>query len=103
MPSVNVPNVTATSNQEPIGELEAGFRAQYHMMYRTAYAITGSGEDAEDVVQTIFLRLVRREFPPDLKKNPAGYLYRAAVNVSLNMIRGKNRSILKDMPPGLDA
>jgi RNA polymerase sigma-70 factor (ECF subfamily) len=67
------------------------------MTYRTAYAITGSSEDAEDIVQTIFLRLVRREFPPDLKKNPGGYLYRAAVNLSLNTIRGRKRQAARDL------
>ena len=68
------------------------------MTYRTAYAITGSSEDAEDVVQTIFLRLVRREFPPDLRKNPRAYLYRAAVNVSLNTIRARKRRVFAGAP-----
>jgi len=77
-------------------ELEEVFRAHYRMTYRTAYGITGSSADAEDVVQTIFLRLARREFPPDLKKNPGAYLYRAAVNVSLNTIRGRKRQTLRD-------
>jgi RNA polymerase sigma-70 factor (ECF subfamily) len=72
-------------------ELAEVFRAHYRMTYRTAYAVTGTSEDAEDVVQTIFLRLIRREFPPDLKKNPAAYLYRAAVNLSLNTIRSRKR------------
>jgi RNA polymerase sigma-70 factor, ECF subfamily len=75
-------------------EIEAIFRAHYRLTYRTAFAVTGSAEDAEDVVQTIFLRLIRRQFPPDLKKNPGAYLYRAAVNVSLNSIRGKKRRTL---------
>ena len=76
-----------------VEELEAIFRRYYRMTYRTAYAVTGNPEDAEDVVQTIFLRLVRREFPPDLKKNPAGYLYRAAVNAvnSFAVSRLQNR------------
>ena len=77
-------------------ELESLFRAHYRMTYRTAYAITGRSEDAEDVVQTIFLRLVRREFPPDLMRKPAAYLYRAAVNLSLNTIRSRKRSAAAD-------
>ena len=72
------------------------------MTYRTAYGITGSSEDAEDVVQTIFLRLVRRELPPGLKKNPKAYLYRAAVNLSLNTIRGRNRRNLVGDPQVLE-
>src|SRR6185295_10587237 len=83
---------------QSVEELEGVFRENYRMVYRTSYAVTGNPEDAEDVVQTIFLRLVRREFPPDLKKNPAGYLYRAAVNASLNTIRTRQRRTLAGVP-----
>jgi RNA polymerase sigma-70 factor (ECF subfamily) len=75
-------------------EFDELFRDHYQLVYRTAYGVTGSAEDAEDVLQTIFLRLLRREFPPDLKKNPKGYLYRAAVNVSLNTVRMRKRHVL---------
>src|SRR5262245_31309779 len=95
MPTLNVSEVIPDSLEQ---ELEKIFREHYRLAYRTAYAVTGSAEDAEDVVQTIFLRLVRREFPPDLKKNPAGYFYRAAVNVSLNAIRGRKRRMLAESP-----
>jgi RNA polymerase sigma factor (sigma-70 family) len=52
-------------------------------------------------MQTIFMRLLRREFPPALQKNPKGYLYRAAVNVSLNTIRSRRHemSALDVEPP----
>ena len=55
------------------GELEELFRANYQLIYRTAYGVTASRHDAEDVLQTIFLRLLRRGFPPDFGKNPQGY------------------------------
>ena len=99
MSTLNVSEVpTDPLDQELVRELEEIFRAHYRMTYRTAYAVTGNSEDAEDVVQTIFLRLVRRECPPALKKNPAGYLYRAAVNVSLNTIRTRRRRALTGVP-----
>jgi RNA polymerase sigma-70 factor, ECF subfamily len=75
-------------------EFEQIFREHYQLVYRTAYGVTGRAEDAEDVLQTIFLRLVGREFPPDLQKNPKAYLYRAAVNVSLNTIKQRQRHVL---------
>lgn len=75
-------------------EFDQLFREHYQLVYRTAYGVTGNAEDAEDVLQTIFLRLLRREFPHDLKTNPKGYLYRAAVNVSLNTIRMRRRHVL---------
>src|SRR5207249_8059105 len=73
---------------EPLAqEFEELFRAHYQLVYRTAYGITGRPEDAEDVLQTVFLRLLSRGAPPDLQKNPKGYLYRAAVNLSLTTIQ----------------
>jgi RNA polymerase sigma-70 factor (ECF subfamily) len=79
-------------------DLEEIFREHYRMVYRTAYGVTGNAADAEDIVQTIFLRLLRREVPPDLKKNPKAYLYKAAVNLSLNTIQATKRRILIQDP-----
>ena len=38
-------------------EVEQLFREHSQMLYRTAYSILGSSADAEDVLQTVFLRL----------------------------------------------
>lgn len=61
------------------------------MVYRTASAVTGNAEDAEDVLQTIFLKLIRSEYSGQLNKNPKAYLYRAAVNLSLDLLRARSR------------
>jgi RNA polymerase sigma-70 factor (ECF subfamily) len=71
--------------------LEELFQEHYRFIYRTAYSVTGSRQDAEDVLQTVFLKLLRRGFPPDFGRNPPGYLYRAAVNLSLNIVRTRKR------------
>jgi RNA polymerase sigma-70 factor, ECF subfamily len=75
-------------------EFEAIFHEHHDMAYRTAYGVTGSAADAEDIVQTIFLRLLDRGLLPDLKRNPGGYIYRAAVNESLNLVRARKRLVL---------
>jgi RNA polymerase sigma-70 factor (ECF subfamily) len=72
-------------------EFEDIFREHYDLVHGTAFGVTGRREDAEDVVQTVFLRLLRREMPRDIQKNPRAYLYRAAVNESLNIIRSRRR------------
>jgi RNA polymerase sigma-70 factor (ECF subfamily) len=72
-------------------ELEEVFRAHARLVYRTAYSVTGSPQDAEDVVQAIFLQLLRRGFPPDFRRNPKAYLYRAAVNRALNAVKSRRR------------
>jgi RNA polymerase sigma-70 factor (ECF subfamily) len=92
--------VTANASDVIVGQLEQAFeeifRAHYRMTYRTAYGVLGSAEDAEDVAQTVFLRLLHREFPSELVKSPKAYLYRAAVNESLNLVRSRKRSLSSD-------
>ena len=77
-------------------ELEELFREHHRLIYRTAFSVTGSRADAEDVLQIIFLRLMRRGLPSDLEKNPKGYLYRAAINVSLDTVQTRQRQMLAD-------
>jgi len=77
-------------------EFEELFQELYPMAYRTAYGVIGNSQDAEDVAQTIFLKLLRRKFPPELKKNARAYVYRAAVNQSLNLIQQRKRQVLTD-------
>ena len=71
-------------------DFEAIFREHYRTVYRTAYGVTGSTQDAEDVAQTVFLRLLHGRTSREWK-NPAAYLYRAAVNESLTLIRARKR------------
>jgi len=75
-------------------EFEDLFRRYSQLVYRTACLVTGSPDDAQDVLQTIFLRLLRRSTPLNFHKNPERYLYKAAVNVSLNVIRSRRRHVL---------
>jgi RNA polymerase sigma-70 factor (ECF subfamily) len=74
------------------GELERLFREHSEQIYRTAYRITGSPVDAEDVLQTIFLRLASSKEQRDLSPSPGSYLHRAAVNAALDLMRGRTRS-----------
>src|SRR6185503_13999637 len=74
-------------------ELEDIFREHNKLVYRTAYSVTGTAEDAEDVLQSLFLRFLGRGFPPDLRTNPKGYLYRAAFNMSLNIVRSRKKHL----------
>jgi RNA polymerase sigma-70 factor (ECF subfamily) len=70
--------------------LEAVFAAHHARVFRAAHRITGNVEDAEDVLQTVFLRLARRVADPRTVANPAGYLYRAAVNAALDLLRARH-------------
>ena len=77
---------------EPPGELETLFQTHHGRVFRTAQRITGSAADAEDVLQTVFLRLVKGQETYDLSKNPEAYLSRAAINASLDLLRSRTRS-----------
>src|ERR1043165_9642720 len=91
MSSMSIATVPDTTHNSARLDFEEIFRERSPMIYRAAYAITGSCEDADDVLQTVFLKLIRREYPPDLKTNPKAYLHRAAVNMSLDVIRNRRR------------
>lgn len=90
MSTATMPQPTADDSRE----FEGLFREHHLLVYRTAFVITGSPEDAEDVLQTIFLRLMRQLAPPDIRKNPKGYFYKAAVHLSLDIIRSRRREVL---------
>ena len=77
---------------KPPGELEQLFRTHYDRVFRTAHRITGSVEDAEDVLQTVFLRIAKRQENYDLSTHPEAYLSRAAINASLDLLRSRTRS-----------
>jgi len=77
---------------EPAGELETLFQTHHGRVFRTAQRITGSAADAEDVLQTVFLRLVKGQATYDLSQNPEAYLSRAAINASLDLLRSRTRS-----------
>jgi RNA polymerase sigma-70 factor (ECF subfamily) len=99
MSTVTLSNVASARLTEELDQL---FREHYQLVYRTAYGVTGNREDAQDVLQTLFLRLLRKNRPTDFRENPRAYLYRAAVNLSLNAIRQRKRHVLVDTSERLE-
>ena len=82
-----VPPVAASS-----GDLESLFQQHHDRVFRAAYRVTGSAADAEDVLQTVFLRLARGSEAAITPENPEGYFARAAINASLDLLRARKRS-----------
>jgi len=72
-------------------DFEQIYREYAPFVYRTAWGVMGTREDAEDILQTVFLKLLRQESSADLRKNPKAYLYRAAVTVSLDVLKSRRR------------
>ncbi len=76
----------------PSGNLERIFQQNSSRVFGTAYRVTGSAQDAEDCLQTVFLRLLRRQGSLDLSPSPGSYLHRAAINAALDLMRTRSRS-----------
>ncbi|MGH9240223.1 MAG: RNA polymerase sigma factor [Vicinamibacterales bacterium] len=72
-------------------EFEQVYREHAPLVYRTAWGVLGSREDAEDVVQAVFLKLLRSQQPANFQPNPRAYLYKAAVNASLDVLKARRR------------
>src|SRR5437764_3556002 len=77
-------------------ELETLFRENHLRIYRAAYSVTGNHGDAEDVLQNIFLKLSQGQPSSNFDKNPEGYLYRAAINEAVSILRSRERRTLAD-------
>jgi RNA polymerase sigma-70 factor (ECF subfamily) len=80
--------------EELINEL---FNEHSLLIYRAAYRITRRAEDAHDVLQTIFLRLLTH-LPEGIFENPGGYLHQAAVNEALTIAKARKRKKEKAVP-----
>jgi RNA polymerase sigma factor (sigma-70 family) len=63
------------------------FAMHHRRVLMAAYRITGSMADAEDVAQSVFLRLTAGDEPA--MSNAGSYLYRAAINGALDVLRRK--------------
>jgi len=79
------------ASAEPRLGLEEIFLDHKDLVFRAAYRITGNLGDAEDVLQTVFLRLARQETLSGIDNLPA-YLRRSAVNASLDLLRRRKES-----------
>ena len=95
--------VAEVSREPDAHDFEAIFRELSPMVYRTARALTGRPEEAEDIVQAIFLKLIERELPVVFRKAPRAYLYRAAVNMSLDVLRSRRRFTFTHEVDGLES
>jgi RNA polymerase sigma-70 factor (ECF subfamily) len=81
-------------------ELEAVFEWNRQFIYRTAYNVTGNSDDAEDVLQIVFLKLMKGQPSSDFQRNLKGYLYRAATSEALTILRSRERRKLVDEDVG---
>ena len=58
-------------------------------VYRLAHRMTGSAQDAEDIVQETFLKAYRQLGRFESRANFSTWLHRIAVNCSIDLIRSR--------------
>ncbi len=91
-------SVMMTSSTD-IAEL---YECHYIAVYRAALRVTGNPADAEDVLQTVFLRVLNQGGHLDHAQMPEAYFRRAAVNAAVDLLRRKitrTEIQLDDAPP----
>lgn len=71
-------------------QLEELFDVHHARVIRAAYKITGNMPDAEDVAQTVFLRIAQGA-PEGTVERAESYLYRAAINAAIDLLRKRQR------------
>lgn len=80
--STTIAGLTALGKNDQLTRL---FSEHYRRVLVAGYRITGNMADAEDVAQDVFMRLGRGDLPA--VANAASYLYRAAINGALDLLR----------------
>jgi RNA polymerase sigma-70 factor (ECF subfamily) len=63
------------------------YERHYEAVFRAALRVTGNPADAEDVLQTVFVRVLARDGNVEDVGLPSAYFRRAAVNAALDVLR----------------
>ena len=71
----------------PSTEFADLYERHYAAVFRTALRVTGNPADAEDVLQTVFLRVLNQGGRLDSAHAPESYFRRAAINAALDLLR----------------
>jgi RNA polymerase sigma-70 factor (ECF subfamily) len=86
--------------------LEALMTRYSSRVYRLAFGITRNQADAEEIVQDVFLQMVRKGGDFEGRAALASWIYRVTTNTALNKRRGKRREVetsLEECLPTWDA
>jgi RNA polymerase sigma-70 factor (ECF subfamily) len=71
----------------PVQRLTELFERHYETVFRAALRVTGNAADAEDVLQTVFVRLLSASRDIEDVALPNAYFRRAAVNAAVDVLR----------------
>ena len=78
-------------NSAPVPAGFAGlYERHYEAVFRAALRVTGRPADAEDVLQTVFLRLLSQSEHQQAAARTTAYFRRAAVNAAVDLLRRRS-------------
>jgi len=97
--------------ETPLASFAEAYERHYEAVFRAALRVTGNPSDAEDVLQTVFLRVLAQGTGVEKVQRPAAFFRRAAVNAAVDVLRrrGHQAELVYDdeaphaaiQPPGL--
>jgi RNA polymerase sigma-70 factor (ECF subfamily) len=93
--------IAMTPTTAPVGFAEI-YQRHYDAVFRAALRVTGNPADAEDVLQTVFLRVLAHGGDAEAAPPPAAYFRRAAVNAAVDLLRRRTvraDSVYDDQAP----
>jgi len=98
---------SVTTSNHPGATTDSGIETLYSnhrdFLFRVALRVTRNAGDAEDVVQNVFLRMMRNDTGPEAGSSPVAYLRRAAVHTAIDLIRKRAQRAETDLPRHLPA
>ena len=77
------------------------YETHYAAVYRAALRVTGNPADAEDALQTVFLRVLNQGDRQEFSQMPEAYFRRAAANAAVDLLRRRGthaETPLEDAP-----
>ena len=77
----------AMPSRAPVAGFAELYERHHEVVFRAALRVTGNPADAEDVLQTVFLRVMARGGDGGNVSMPAAYFRRAAVNAAVDVLR----------------
>jgi hypothetical protein len=88
------------ASRAPAARLAELYERNYEAVFRAALRMTGNPADAEDVLQTVFLRVMARGDGLEGVELPAAYFRRAAVNAAVDVLRRRDVRAESAVDPG---
>ena len=87
MASPTMGNCIEMTTTPVLAGFDALYARHYEAVFRAALRVTGNAADAEDVLQTVFVRVLSGSDLDQAAGMPAAYFRRAAINAAVDLLR----------------